>query len=151
MTPIPWFDIRSSVASKAPFHELVFDPKTGRPSLLPIGGATPGLRHLHGFRDPAGKSPDQLLVATSEGVMRLQGDSLVPAMPAVHGLTERTYFIDAIDKDTHSVCSSAIRMVSVQCDGMAEMDRRRRMPKTIYEVRSLVEDADGAVWAGGTK
>ena len=55
-----------------PVQKLVFDRETNRPSLLGIGGATQGF-DLMVFRDHTGKSPDQLLASTSEGVMRSRG------------------------------------------------------------------------------
>ena len=137
----------SSVASNA-IARVVFDPKTGRPSSVPIQGPNQGWNMLD-FQDPAGKSPHQLLVATSEGVMRLQGDSLVPAMPAVHGLTEQTYFIEQSRKNPSRVfIGHSDGLGSMRWDGQKWIDEGR-LPKTIYESRGLVEDADGVLWASG--
>ena len=63
-----------------PVQKLVFDPKTNRPSLVSIGGATQGF-DLMVFRDHLGNTPDQLLVSTSEGVTKVEGNALVPALP----------------------------------------------------------------------
>ncbi|MGA7243101.1 MAG: GAF domain-containing protein [Terracidiphilus sp.] len=137
----------SSVASNA-IARVVFDPKTGRPSSVPIPGPNQGWNMLD-FQDPSGKSPHQLLVATSEGVMRLQGDSLVPAMPAVHGLTEQTYFIEQSHKNPSRVfIGHSDGLGSMRWDGQKWIDEGR-LPKTIYEARGLVEDADGVLWASG--
>ncbi|MGA8739797.1 MAG: GAF domain-containing protein [Terracidiphilus sp.] len=137
----------SSVASNA-IARVVFDPKTGRPSSVPIQGPNQGWNMLD-FKDPAGKSPHQLLVATSEGAMRLQGDSLVPAMPAVHGLTEQTYFIEQSRKNPSRVfIGHSDGLGSMRWDGQKWIDEGR-LPKTIYEARGLVEDADGVLWASG--
>ena len=80
----------SSGGGKAAVQHLVFDPKTGRPSLVPLQGSTQAFT-LTVFKDPTGKTPEQLLAATSEGVMKVEGNALVPAMPAVQGLNEQTY------------------------------------------------------------
>jgi ligand-binding sensor domain-containing protein len=82
----------TETGGNAAVERLVFDRQTGLPSLVPLSGPAQGWILVH-FKDPSGKTPDQLLAATSEGVMRVQGDSLVPAMPALHGLPEQTYFI----------------------------------------------------------
>src|SRR5207302_4632945 len=72
----------SSGGGKAAVQRIVFDPKTGHPSLVPLRGSTQAFT-LMVFKDAAGKTPDQLLAATSEGVMKVEGDALVPAMPAL--------------------------------------------------------------------
>ena len=137
----------SSVASNA-LARIVFDPKTGRPSSVPIQGPNQGWNMLD-FRDPAGKSPNQLLIATSEGAMKLQGDSLVPAMPAVHGLTEQTYVIERSRKNPARVfIGHSDGVGSMRWDGQKWIDEGR-LPKTIYEARGLIEDADGVLWASG--
>ena len=137
----------SSVASNA-LARIVFDPKTGRPSSVPIQGPNQGWNMLD-FKDPAGKSPNQLLIATSEGAMKLQGDSLVPAMPAVHGLTEQTYVIERSRKDPARVfIGHSDGVGSMRWDGQKWIDEGR-LPKTIYEARNLIEDADGVLWASG--
>jgi signal transduction histidine kinase/CheY-like chemotaxis protein len=137
----------SSVASNA-LARIVFDPKTGRPSSVPIHGPNQGW-NLIDFKDPAGKSPHQLLVATSEGVMKLQGDSLVPAMPAVHGLTEQTYVIAQSRKNPSRIfIGHSDGLGSMLWDGQKWNDEGR-LPNTIYEARGLTEDADGVLWVSG--
>ena len=121
-------------------------PADRRP--VPIRGPNQGW-NLIDFKDPKGKSPHQLLVATSEGAMRLQGDSLVPAMPAVHGLTEQTYVIDQSVKDPSRIfIGHSDGVGSMRWDGQKWIDEGR-LPKTIYEARGIVEDADGVLWVSG--
>lgn len=137
-------------AGSSPVLKLVSDPRTNRPTLLPIGGATQGFS-LIAFKDHSGKSPDQLLVATSEGVMRLQGNTLVPALPSLHGLTEQVYTLKQSAKTPD-------RVFIGHGDGIASMrwDSRKwidegRLPNTVFEARSLAEDDDGNLWVGGGK
>ncbi len=133
-----------------PVQKLVFDRETNRPSLLGIGGATQGFA-LTVFRDPTGKSPDQLLAATSEGVMRVEGSQLVPALPALHSLSEQVYVMRQSTKTPNRVfIGHGDGVGSMRWDGRQWIDEGR-IPNTIYEVRTLVEDNDGAVWVGGTK
>ncbi len=137
----------SSVASNA-LARIVFDPRTGRPSFVPIHGPNQGWNMID-FKDPAGKSANQLLVATSEGVMKLQGDSLVPAMPAAHGLNEQTYVIIQSGKNPSRIfIGHSDGLGSMRWDGHTWIDEGR-LPKTIYEARSLTEDRDGVLWVSG--
>ena len=137
----------SSVASSG-LARVVFDPKTGRPSSVPMSGPNQGWNMID-FKDPAGKAPNQLLVATSEGVMKLQGDSLVPAMPAVHGLNEQTYVIVRSWKNPSRIfIGHSDGLGSMLWDGQKWIDEGR-LPKTIYEARGLAEDADGVLWVSG--
>jgi signal transduction histidine kinase len=140
----------SSVGSNAAASRLVSDPKTGRSSFVSLRGAQAQGWTLLGFKDPGGKTPDQLLVATSDGVMKLQGDSLVPAMPAVHGLTEQTYFLLQSRKTPSRIfLGHSDGLSSMRWDGRTWIDEGR-LPNTVYEARSLAEDANGALWASGS-
>ena len=59
----------------APIKRLAADPHTNRPIWIPISGVTQAF-DLKIFHDPTGKSPDQLLAATSDGIMRVDNDKL---------------------------------------------------------------------------
>ena len=67
---------------------IVPDPQTGRPTDVPIAGPTQAWT-LVVFKDPARKAPDQLLAATGEGVMRLQGERLFLPCPACTAFPSR--------------------------------------------------------------
>jgi signal transduction histidine kinase/DNA-binding response OmpR family regulator len=137
----------SSVATNA-VSRVVFDAKTGRPSALPLHGPSQGWNMID-FKDPADNAPEQMLEATSEGVMKLEGDSLVPAMPAVHGFGEQTYFVGQSKKTPSRVyIGHADSVGSMRWDGHAWIDEGR-LPHTVYEARDIVEDADGVVWVSG--
>ena len=113
----------ASVAGTAAVARLVSDPKTHRTSLLPIRGATQGFSLLI-FKDPTGKTPDQLLVSTSEGVMKVEGDTLVPAMPALNGPTEQTYTLPSRERRQNE-SSSGMAMVLRPCAGTARSGSTR--------------------------
>ncbi len=137
----------SSVSSNA-VSRIVFDPKTGRPAPVQMHGPNQGW-NLVVFKDPAGKTPDQLLLASSEGVMKREGDNMVPAMPAVHGLREQTYEILQSRKDPLRVyIGHSDGLGSMRWDGHAWIDEGR-LPNLIYEARVLAEDGDGILWASG--
>lgn len=134
-----------------PLERLVSDPQTKRPSLVPIGGATQGFG-LMIFRDRSGKTPNQLLVATSEGVMRLQGNNiLTPAMPSVHGLSNPAFVLFQSKKTPDRVFFANENGVSsMRWDGKQWIDEGK-LPNTVYRATTLAEDADGTLWAAGAK
>jgi len=137
----------SSVGSAA-VARIAADQQTGRPTAVPFRGPNQGW-NLMVFKDRAGKSPDQLLAATSDGVMRVTGDNLVPAMPAVHGTTEQTYFLMQSRKTPNRVfIGHSDALGSMRWDGSTWIDEGR-LPNTVYESRSLAEDAEGVLWVGG--
>ncbi len=130
-------------------QRMVSDPQTGRPSFVALRGATQGFALLV-FKDPTGKTPEQLLAATSEGVMRVEGDTLVPALPSLHGLNEQTYFVSQSHKTPSRVyIGHGDGVASMRWDGQAWIDEGR-LPDTVYEARGLVEDADGTLWVSGS-
>ena len=133
-----------------PVQKLVFDPKTNRPSLVSIGGATQGF-DLMVFRDHLGNTPDQLLVSTSEGVTKVEGNALVPALPLLHSLSEQVYTTRQSTKTPNRVfIGHGDGVASMRWDGHQWIDEGR-LPNTIFEVRTIAEDADGKLWVGGTK
>ena len=140
--------IYASSAAATAVSRIVPDPQTHLPKTVPLGGSTQGWTLLV-FKDPAGKAPDQLLVGTSEGVMRLEGDALVSAMPAVHGLQEQTYTIMQSRKTPSRVfIGHADGVGSMRWDGRQWLDEGR-LPNTVYEGRFIDEDEKGNVWVGG--
>jgi len=139
---------RTTAGGRNGLSRIVPDPQTGRPSDVPIAGPTQAWTLLI-FKDPARKAPDQLLAATSEGVMKLDGDALVPAIPALHGFTEQTYDISLSKKDPSRVfIGHSDGVASMRWNGHSWIDEGR-LPNLVYTTRSVVEDAKGTLWASG--
>ncbi len=139
---------RTTAAGRSGLSRIVPDPQTGRPTDATITGPTQAWT-LVVFKDPAGKAPDQLLAATSEGVMKLQGDALVAAMPGLHGFPEQTYDISVSKKDPSRVfIGHSDGVGSMGWNGGSWMDEGR-LPNLVYTARSVVEDAAGILWASG--
>jgi signal transduction histidine kinase/CheY-like chemotaxis protein/ligand-binding sensor domain-containing protein len=131
-------------------ERLGADPKTHRPLIVSLPGPTQGFA-LKVFEDPAGKAPDQLLVATSEGVMKLQGDALVPVIPGLKGLTEQTYALRVSRKNPSRVfIGHGDGVASIRWDGQKWVDEGR-LKNTVYTTHSLAEDDAGDLWAGGAE
>jgi signal transduction histidine kinase/DNA-binding response OmpR family regulator len=137
----------SSAGTRTGVNRLVFDPKTHRPSLLPLPG--PGQAwSLVDFKDVNGGS-EQLLAGTSEGVMKLEGDSLVPALPALHGLSEQAYVIAQSHKDPSRIfIGHSDGVGSIRWDGRSWIDEGR-VPNLVFQARNVAEDTDGNLWVSG--
>ncbi len=127
---------------------IVFDPLTGLPSEKPLHGPSQGWQFID-FKDPAHPDAEQLLVATSMGVMRMEGDSLVPVIPALNSLQEQTYNITQSKKDPMRILIGHSDGVgSIRWNGQAWVDEGR-LPQLVYAGRNVVEDPNGTVWVSG--
>jgi signal transduction histidine kinase/CheY-like chemotaxis protein len=138
----------TTVSGNSALARVVLDPQTHRPTVQALHGATQGWT-LVDFKDPAGKAPEQLLVATSEGVMRVSGDEMVPIIPARHGLQEQMYFIGQSHVDP-------MRLLLGHSDGVESFHwtngqwvEEGRLPGVIFEARNMVEDGHGNLWVSG--
>jgi hypothetical protein len=79
----------------------------------------------------------------------VEGDTLVPAMPAVQGLNEQTYSVFQSHKTPSRVfIGHGDGVGSMRWDGQKWIDEGR-LPNTVYESRGLVEDAEGTLWVSG--
>ena len=139
----------TTVAGNTALARVVLDPQTHRPNVQPIHGATQGWT-LVDFKDPAGRAPEQLLVATSEGVAVVKGDQMVPAIANLHSLAEQCYFIGQSHVDP-------MRLFVGHSDGVQSFHWTNgqwvdegRLPGVVFEARNMVEDAHGDVWVSGS-
>jgi len=138
----------ASGAGSAAVRRLVSDPKTGRPSSAPISNLSQAFA-LTVFKDKSGKTPDQLLVSGSEGIVKVEGDTLAATVPALRLGSEHTYnaiqsrkFPDRV-YGAHSDGISAMRW-----DGRNWIDEGR-IPNIAYDARNIVEDDQGILWVSG--
>jgi signal transduction histidine kinase/CheY-like chemotaxis protein len=102
------------------------------------------------FRDPFGRGQDQLLAITSAGVMKIDGDRAIPAIPDVHSDHEAGAVLIQSRK-------TPARVFIAHFDGLSSIrwDGRRwinegRLPNAVYRFSTLTEDDDGVLWAGGS-
>ncbi|HZC43782.1 MAG TPA: GAF domain-containing protein [Acidobacteriaceae bacterium] len=132
----------------SPLGRLVFDPNTKRPSLISMGRAMQGFVLLV-FKDHSGKTPNQLLVATGEGVMRMQGNTLTAAIPSLQGLSNPAFFLYQSKKTPNRVFyANGNGVSSMRWDGKAWIDEGK-LQNTVYRATTLAEDNDGVLWAAG--
>ncbi len=135
----------------APALKLVSDSHTNRSSMVPLHGANQGFALLV-FKDRSGKTPDQLLVAASEGLMRVMGDQLVPVLPSTAHALNGTAFsaIESRKYPNRVFIAYGDGIGSMRWDGAKWIDEGR-LPNTRYVAKSLAEDSDGDLWVGGGK
>jgi signal transduction histidine kinase/CheY-like chemotaxis protein len=125
---------------------LTPDSKTGLPSLQPIpnsGSQGFGLLPIH---DPTGKVPDQLLAATSNGIMKIEGDTASPAVAGLQGLTQGANNLVQSRKFPNRVFAGHPGWVSsIRWEDGKWIDEGR-LPNFTSGVDNLAEDSDGALW-----
>ncbi|HEX3660326.1 MAG TPA: GAF domain-containing protein [Acidobacteriaceae bacterium] len=132
----------------APVFKVVFDPRTGLPHDVPVKGPSQGFIFLV-FHDAVHGTPDQLLVGTSEGVDRVEGDHLVPSIPALEKSSGATFDVEVSRKNPSRVYAGHSDGVSsMHWDGHVWIDEGR-LPHVVFPARSVTEDNDGNLWAGG--
>jgi signal transduction histidine kinase/CheY-like chemotaxis protein/ligand-binding sensor domain-containing protein len=139
----------TTTGTTAAAGRLGVDSKTGLPTVVPLRGHPNQGWILLVFKDPTNKTPDQLLIATSEGVMKLDGDQIVPAMAGVEDLAEQTYtVVQSRLTPSRVFIGHADGIGSMRWDGQTWINEGRA-PGVIYESRNMVEDAEGYLWVGG--
>jgi signal transduction histidine kinase/DNA-binding response OmpR family regulator len=138
----------TSGGGSAPIQRLTSDPKTGRPSFVPIPGPTQAF-YLTVFKDPSGKTPDQLLAATNEGAMRIEGDTIVPLIPALRGAKASTFFVYQSKMDPNRIIHGHAEGISSMHWNGRSWDDEGNLPKIVYKAANIVEDAHGTLWASG--
>jgi ligand-binding sensor domain-containing protein len=132
--------------SGSPVKEVASDPITNRPDIVSIPGPTQAFI-IRVFHDPAHKK-DQLLAATSDGVMVVSGKTMAFAMPGTHGPTEQSYSLLQSRKNPSRVfIGHSDGVGSMRWDGQKWIDEGR-LP-IVYQARTFAEDEDGSLWAAG--
>jgi len=139
----------SSVANTAVVR-VDFDKQTNRPTLFPLHGRPSQGWTFLDFKDPANPKNEQLLVVTGDGVLRVDGDNLVPAMPMVHGPPEAGDFIGGSKKDPARVFIGYFDGVgSMRWSGSSWVNEGR-LPNVNYQASNMAEEADGTLWVSGS-
>lgn len=126
---------------------VVSNPRTGLSSLQPIHTRASQGFALLTFQDPAGKASNQLLAATGLGVMRVEGDTVSPAVPEPQAQTRGAYEMMQSRKSPNRVfVGRPDGLSSMRWEGGKWIDEGR-LPNVIDTVQCLAEDPDGALWA----
>lgn len=130
---------------------LVPDRRTGVPAVRVLSGpVTQGFR-LRVFRDPAG-GRDQLLAATGNGVVKIEGDTVSPAIPGPFTTADGTFGLLQSRKvparvySTHSGGGGQELRAMRWGGGKWTEEGRRAVGNGI---RSMEEEDDGTLWIAG--
>ena len=122
---------RISTLDAIPFQGSTYF--TSDSSAAPYLGPTQSFVFLD-YKDPSGKTPDQLLVSGSKGVLKVEGDKFVAPMP--NGTTYPTYFVYQSRKHPERVFQGLFDGVaSTRWDGQKWIDEGA-LPGAIYPARS---------------
>lgn len=140
----------SGYSGKASVAKSVTDPVTHQVTFADMKGPSQSW-NLVDFKDPSHPGSEQLLVATSEGAMRMQGNELVPLIPSLRSIAEQCYAVVQSKKDPSRIfLAHSDSVQSFRWDGSKWLDEGR-LAGVVYEARNVAEDDDGTVFiSGGT-
>ena len=113
----------ASGAGGTALYRLAPDSKTGLPTLQPIPTSASQAFNLLAVHDPGGKVPDQLLAATGTGVVKIEGDTVSPAVAGLQGLTQGTATLLRIPQISQSGVRGALFGPIFHSLGRRQMDR----------------------------
>jgi signal transduction histidine kinase/CheY-like chemotaxis protein len=138
----------TSDGSAGTVQRLIRDPRNGLLSTAPYLGPTQSFTFLK-FKDPSGKTPDQLLVAGALGVLKVEGDKFAPCLPSMYGPKSTTYIAYQSRKTPERIFHGLTDgIASSRWDGQKWIDEGR-LPGVVYSAGDIVEDTDGSIWASG--
>ncbi|HEX4287109.1 MAG TPA: GAF domain-containing protein, partial [Terracidiphilus sp.] len=127
-------------------RRTIFDPQTHHPSLKNLTGPSQAWNFID-FKD-ADSHAEQLLIATSEGAMRIENDAMLPLLPATRGLSQQAYEIFQSKRDPRRIfIGHSDGLQSIHWNGTAWQDEGR-LP-IVYEARNAAEDSHGDLWVSG--
>jgi hypothetical protein len=101
------------------------------------------------FGDPAG-GRDQLLGATGNGLIRIEGDKVTPLMPGGYSALNSSLTMlqsTRVPSRLYYALSNSGGLLAYRWDGARWTEEARRT--LIPVIRYLVEEEDGSLWAGG--
>ncbi len=136
----------ADAAGGTALYRLATNSGTGLPVLQPLPSSFTQAFQLLTFHDAAGKTADQLLAATGFGFMKIEGNSVAPAVPGLQGPTEGLYTLLQSRKFPNRVFGGHFGgLSSIRWEGGAWVDEGR-LPNFVGGVNSLAEEADGTLW-----
>lgn len=136
----------SMATGGAPLLKLVGDPATGVAKLQPIPAKFNQAWTLLSFKDPAGKAPPQLLLASALGVMKIEGDTISSLLPGLEGLTQSANGLVQSRKDPNRVyVGHQSGLSSIRWEDGKWKDEGR-LPKFSGGSAFGAEDSEGNYW-----
>jgi hypothetical protein len=117
--------------------------KTGLASFQPTPTSFTQAFFLTIFHDPAGKT--QLLAATAEGVMKIEGDTISAAVPGLNGLTQGVYALWQSRRFPNRVFVGGMNYLgSIRWEGGKWIDEGR-LPDFTDAAQTLADQSDGTL------
>ncbi len=136
----------SMATGGVPLLKLVGDPATGVAKLRPISAKFNQAWTLLSFKDPAAKVPPQLLLATANGVMKIEGDKIAALIPGLEGLTQSSNGLIASRKNPNRIYVSHQSGLSSICWEDGKWRDEGRLPNFSAGSGFAAEDAEGRFW-----
>ena len=138
----------TSDSTAASVRRVVRDPGSGLLSTVPYMGPTQSFAFLD-YKDPSDKTPDQLLVSGSLGMLKIEGNKFVPSSSSMYGTKYQCYIAYQSHKNPERVFLGLFEGVaSARWDGQ-KWTEEGTLPGVVYPAGDIVEDVDGSVWASG--
>ena len=124
-------------------------PSQATASFAPVAGIsrTAQCWWLESIDDPSGLRPPQLLVATGDGLYRIDGATAVPVRESVAGSFQPAVLHRSTRNPDRVFVGLFDGLASVRLDG-GKWVFEGRIGAVRDEVRSLAEDVDGRLWLG---
>jgi signal transduction histidine kinase/CheY-like chemotaxis protein len=139
----------ANAAGANALYRLAADAKSGL-SMQPMAGSFAQTFSLFEFHDPAGQNSDQLLAATSSGIMKVEGEKVSPAVPGLQGTAEALYTMVQSRSVPNRVFAGHVSGISsIRWEGGKWIDEGR-LPNFVSGVQFLAEEPDGTLWAATT-
>ncbi|HEV8043164.1 MAG TPA: GAF domain-containing protein [Bryobacteraceae bacterium] len=139
----------ANAAGANALYRLAADAKSGL-SMQPMTGSFAQTFSLFEFHDPVGQNSDQLLAATSSGIMKVEGEKVSPAVPGLQGTAEALYTMVQSRSVPNRVFEGHISgLSSIRWEGGKWIDEGR-LPNFVSGAQTLAEEPDGTLWAATT-
>jgi signal transduction histidine kinase/DNA-binding response OmpR family regulator len=132
------------------FFRLAPDGKTGLATFQPIPTSETQAFSLLPIHDPSGRIPDQLLAGTSNGLVKIEGDTLSPAAAGLQGQGGGTSGLLESRKFPNRVFAGHFAGVSsLRWEGGKWIDEGL-LPNFTSGTNALAEESDGTLWVATT-
>ncbi len=137
----------ADASSGTALFRLAAQGQTSLSSLQPIPSSATQAFCLLTFHDPAGKAPDQLLAATNDGVMKIDGDTVSAAPPSLKGPAHGAYCVVQSRKSPNRVFVGGENYLSSMRWEGGKWIGEGRLPNFNDGAQYLAEQSDGTLWA----
>lgn len=137
----------ADAAGGTALFRLIRNAKTGLPLVQTLATNFTQAFGFFPLKAAPGGAPDQLLVATGSGIMKVEGDTVSPAVAGLQGPTEGLYSLLQSRKTPSRVFAGHFdALSSIRWDGSKWLNEGR-LPNFSNGISSMAEDDDGTLFA----